>query len=554
MADAPALPGGDPAWDRVTLVLSVLAVDPAGLGGLWLRARVGPARDAVVAALPVLPLPQKRLHPGLTDEALFGGLDLTATLAAGRPVRSEGLLAQPSALILTMAERCPAGMAARLAQALDQPRHCLVALDEAAEAGEGLPGTLADRLGLFLSLDGLAVGSLALDAGRIAAARLGLAGVRLPANARETLARVALALGIDSLRAVLFALRAARAVAALRGHKGMRAEDVTTAAELVFAHRATRVPETADPTPPEPPPAEGESLHQEGMTPPDDLMVEAVRAMLPPDLLDHLDAARAARALRGATGAGEAKVGNRRGRPLPARPGHPSAEKRLDLVATLRAAVPWQALRRVGVPERLIHLRPSDLRVKRSEERSDRVLVFAVDASGSSAMARFGEAKGAVELLLGRAYARRDHVALVVFRGASAELVLPPTRSLVQVKRRLAGVPGGGGTPLAGALQLAEATALRARGRGLSPVVALLTDGRANVALDGTPGRARAEAEAAQAARSLRGLGLPGVVIDTAARPQDGLRLLAASMGAVYLALPRADAQRLSVALEAALA
>jgi magnesium chelatase subunit D len=223
-------------------------------------------------------------------------------------------------------------------------------------------------------------------------------------------------------------------------------------------------------------------------------------------------------------------------------------------VATLRAAVPWQALRRAGVPERLIHLRPSDLRVKRSEERSDRVLVFAVDASGSSAMARFGEAKGAVELLLGRAYARRDHVALVVFRGASAELVLPPTRSLVQVKRRLAGVPGGGGTPLAGALQLAEATALRARGRGLSPVVALLTDGRANVALDGTPGRARAEAEAAQAARSLRGLGLPGVVIDTAARPQDGLRLLAASMGAVYLALPRADAQRLSVALEAALA
>jgi magnesium chelatase subunit D len=342
-------------------------------------------------------------------------------------------------------------------------------------------------------------------------------------------------------------------VAALRGHKGVRAEDVTTAAELVFAHRATRVPEPSEPARPDPPP-EGQTQPQEGVTPQEERMVDAVRAFLPPDLLDHLAAARASQALRGATGAGEAKAGNRRGRPLPARPGRPSADKRLDLVATLRAAVPWQALRRVGVPERLIHLRPSDLRVKRSEERSDRVLVFAVDASGSSAMARFGEAKGAVELLLGRAYARRDHVALVVFRGASAELVLPPTRSLVQVKRRLAGVPGGGGTPLAGALQLAEATALRARGRGLSPVVALLTDGRANVALDGTPGRARAEAEAAQAARSLRGLGLPGVVIDTAARPQDGLRVLAASMGATYLALPRADAQRLSMALEAALA
>ncbi len=538
-------------------MLSVLAVDPAGLGGLWLRARVGPARDAVVAALPVLPLPARRLHPGLSDEALFGGLDLTATLAAGRPVRSQGLLAQPSTLILTMAERCPAGMAARLAQALDQPGHCLVALDEAAEQGEGLPGALADRLGLFLSLDDVAAGTPVLDPSRIAAARVRLAGVRLPGKARATLTRVALALGIDSLRAVLFALRAARAVAALRGHAGLRNDDVTTAAELVFAHRATRLPDRPDQTPdpaPEPPPPEGDPQPQDGVTAPDDLMVQAVRALLPPDLLDHLSAARAARALRGATGAGEARAGNRRGRPLPARAGRPSAEKRLDLVATLRAAVPWQALRRVGVPERLIHLRPSDLRVKRSEEKSDRVLVFVVDASGSSAMARLGEAKGAVELLLARAYARRDHVALVVFRGASAELVLPPTRSLVQVKRRLAGVPGGGGTPLAGALHLAEATALRARGRGLSPVVALLTDGRANVALDGTPGRARAEVEAAQAARSLRALGVPGVVIDTAARPQDGLRALAALMGVVYLALPRADAQRLSVALEAALA
>lgn len=536
------------------MVLSVLAVDPAGLGGLWLRARVGPAREVVVAALPVLPLAQKRLHPGLSDEALFGGMDLTATLAAGRPMRSEGLLAHPAALILTMAERCPAGMAARLAQALDQPGHCLVALDEAAEVGEGLPGALADRLGLFLSLEDVAAGVLVLDPAALAAARGRLAGVRLPAKARETLTRVALALGIDSLRAVIFALRAARAVAALRGHKGVRREDVSTAAELVFAHRATRFPEATDPQQPEPPPPEGEPQPQEGVTPPEELMVEAVRALLPADLLDNLAAARAARALRGATGAGEARAGNRRGRPLPARPGRPSAEKRLDLVATLRAAVPWQALRRVGAPERLIHLRPSDLRVKRCEEKSDRVLVFAIDASGSSAMARFGEAKGAVELLLGRAYARRDHVALIVFRGAAAELVLSPTRSLVQVKRRLAGVPGGGGTPLAGALQLAEATALRARGRGLSPVVALLTDGRANVALDGTPGRERAEGEAQRAARTLRALGLPGVVIDTAARPQDGLRALAVSMGAVYLALPRADAQRLSVALEAALA
>jgi magnesium chelatase subunit D len=176
-----------------------------------------------------------------------------------------------------------------------------------------------------------------------------------------------------------------------------------------------------------------------------------------------------------------------------------------------------------------------------------------VDSSGSSALARLAEAKGAVELLLARAYARRDHVALIVFRGAAAELVLPPTRSLVQVKRKLAGVPGGGGTPLASALQLAEATALRARARGLSPVVALLTDGRANIGLDGQPGRDRAEADMLQAARALAASGVPGVVIDTASRPQGGLRVLAARMGASYLALPRADALALSLALEGAL-
>jgi len=202
----------------------------------------------------------------------------------------------------------------------------------------------------------------------------------------------------------------------------------------------------------------------------------------------------------------------------------------------------------------LVHIRPSDLRIRRFQERNERVLIFAVDASGSAALARLAEAKGAVELLLARAYAKRDHVALIAFRGTGAELILPPTRSLVQTKRRLAGLPGGGGTPLAAALQLAHETAVRARSKGLTPVLALLTDGRANIALDGTPGRARAEAEAEVAAKVWARAGFPGVVIDTATRPQDGLRKLTTLLGAAYLPLPRANAERLSSALEAALA
>jgi len=123
----------------------------------------------------------------------------------------------------------------------------------------------------------------------------------------------------------------------------------------------------------------------------------------------------------------------------------------------------------------------------------------------------------------------------------------------VQTKRRLAGLPGGGGTPLAAALELAQATAVRARGKGLTPVLVLLTDGRANVALDGTPGRARAEAEAEVAAKAWARSGFRGVVIDTGARPQAGLRQLSAVLGAAYLPLPRAGAERLASALEVAL-
>ena len=168
-------------------------------------------------------------------------------------------------------------------------------------------------------------------------------------------------------------------------------------------------------------------------------------------------------------------------------------------------------------------------------------------------MARLAEAKGAVELLLAQAYARRDQVALLAFRGRAAELILPPTRSLVQTKRRLAGLPGGGGTPLAAGLELALDTAQRASARGLTPTIALLTDGRGNVALDGSADRVVAEADALRLASGIRRAAVPTVVIDTANRPQPGLRSLAGALGATYIALPRADANKLAAILGQAL-
>ena len=542
--------------ERAALALTVLAVDPVGVKGLWLRSRAGPVRDRVTAALTLLPLPARRLHPGVDDTALYGGVDLAGTLATGRVARSAGVLDAPCALVLTMAERCPAGLAARLARVLDDPGFCLVALDEGVD-DETLPSALTDRLGLFVDLDGMGwsdTAGITLDPERLAAARAIRA--ETPPDAVAQLTRVAAAMGITSLRAPLLTLACARALAAWSGRDVIAEEDLQRAAELVLAHRGALPQQAPEPEPEQepPPPDPGETEPEQpqdiGDRIPDDILLEAVRAALPAGLLERLRAGRAAKSAKG-SGAGAAIKGNRRGRPLTPRPGQPGSGLRIDLVSTLRAAAPWQGVRGRG-PHGLA-IRASDLRIKRFQETSDRLLIFAVDASGSSAMARLAETKGAVELLLAQAYARRDHVALVAFRGQGADLMLPPTRSLVQTKRRLAGLPGGGGTPLAAGLKLAFEVAGQARARGMTPTVALLTDGRGNIALDGTVSRELAEADAQRLARALRAAGTPALIVDTGNRPTPSLRVLAGMLGAPYIPLPRADSQRLSAVLTAAL-
>jgi magnesium chelatase subunit D len=462
-----------------------------------------------------------------------------------------------------MAERCPQGLSARLSRWLDEAGPCLIALDEGAEPEESLPSGLADRLGLFLDLTEVGYSdshAVALSPEAIATARARLASTTLPTTALESLTTVAAAMGIASLRAPMLAVAVARALAAWRGQDQASDDTLRHAAELTLAHRGDLPPQVeeneAPPPPPEPPDAPEQDAQDQEQSQqdrlPDDILLEAIRAALPADLLARLAAGKAARSAKG-SGSGAARKGNHRGRPLPSRPGTPGSGKRIDLVATLRAAAPWQPLRRRSVDTTRLEIRQSDLRLKRYQETSDRVLIFAVDASGSSALARLGEAKGAVELLLAQAYARRDHVALIAFRGTSAELMLPPTRSLVQTKRRLASLPGGGGTPLAAGLQMAFELAVQTKARGMTPTVALLTDGRGNIALDGSTNREMAEADSLKLARALRATGIPGLVIDIATRPQPALKRLAEMLDAPYLPLPRADAQRLSAALQAAL-
>ena len=537
---------GAPAADAA-LALTLLAVDPFGLGGATLRGRAGGPRDALLPAIDLLPAPAGRVAPTATDGALFGGMDVVATLAAGRVIQTDGVLGEAATLLLRSAERIGPSLAARIAVRLDHGNICALALDEGVE-DETVPAALRDRLAFALNLDHATRQSIVLPgADVIADARARLPRVRMPADVPERIAALTLAFGIDSQRAAIFALQAARAHAALKGRTEVAETDLEVAARLVLAPRATRIPEPAsEETPPPPQDTPDRESHGADGSLPDDILLEAVRAALPPGLLDARGSGRS-RSARG-SGSGARRKGNRRGRPLPSRPGRPDGSRRIDVLATLRAAAPWQRMRG-REPDGPIRILASDIHLHRYEELSDRLIIFAVDASGSAAFARLAEAKGAVELLLAEAYSRRDHVALIAFRGNAADLLLPPTRSLVLTKRRLAALPGGGGTPLALGIEAAVALARQAEGRGMTPRLVLLTDGRGNICRDGTPDRALAAAEAGQAADLVARAGLSAICIDTGRRPDAGLRQLGDRMGASYLAMPRVDARGLGAAL-----
>jgi magnesium chelatase subunit D len=642
-------------WADALRAAALLAVDPWGFGGVALKAGHGPVRERWLTVLRALVPPEspwRRIPIHAGDERLLGGLDLTATLAAGRPVAQSGLLAEADGglLLLAMAERVPGTTASRLCAALDTgectlardglassrpARFGVVALDEGVGDDPPPAGALLERLAFRIDLAEVPVGVADVfgapsdegagpgaDAAAVAAARLRIGAVQADDATVQALCATAAALGVSSARAPLMALRAARAAAALDGRDRVSPDDVSLAARLVLAPRATQWPAPPDATPPEPPPPEEppeskadepppadseDDAEPEPQQPLDEVVLDAAKAAIPPGLLASLMLAANAAAGSGAGRAGVMRATRLRGRPAGTRPGTPRDGARLALVDTLRAAAPWQPLRRreaeqaraaqaahEPVPPRTasaaraaaaaaaaaaasaasatasaaasgataaaatptapprLALRASDLRVARLRERTETTTIFAIDASGSSALHRLAEAKGAVELLLADCYVRRDRVAVIAFRGRAAEVLLPPTRSLVRAKRSLAGLPGGGGTPLASGIDAVAGLADGVARRGGSPVLVFLTDGRANVARDGSGGRARADQDARDAARRLRVAGHATLLLDTSPQPAASARTLAADMAAAYVPLPRADAASIAAPVRAA--
>ena len=454
------------AWPDAALAAALCAVDPAGTGAV-LRAAAGPARDAWLATWQQgLPTPPRRVPLTIRDDRLLGGLDLAATLEAGRPVAQRGLLAEAhgGALLVPMAERIGADLAARLVAALDRgevqverdgiaarspARFGLVLLDEGIADDECAPAALKDRLAFWIDLQAVAPREAEpVELGDLAAARARLAGVRCDDAVVDALVQAAVVLGIASLRAPMLALRVARAHAALHGRDAVDADDARAAARLVLGPRATQLPaepqpDEAPPPPPEPPaddtpPPDSDEADAPVDAPLDYVVLAAALAALPPDLLAQLRAG----SVRGAASSGKAgalQKGGTRGRPAGVRRGAPRSGQRLNLIDTLRAAAPWQRLRGAQPPR--IQVRAEDFHVTRHQQRRETTAIFVVDASGSAALARLGEAKGAVELLLADCYVRRDRVAVIAFRGKAAELLLPPTRSLVRAKRSLPACP-----------------------------------------------------------------------------------------------------------------
>jgi magnesium chelatase subunit D len=563
-----------PPWADALLSAALFAIDPPGIGGVSLHAHAGPVRDAWLAALRhLLPTasPYRRMPCGIADSALLGGLDLAATLQAGRPVSQRGLLAEADGgvIVVAMAERVPAGTAARLTGAMDAGNLGILALDE-GEDDESPPPALLDRLAFLPDLRTIGMRETApgpWDAPAVAEARARLPDVRIADDAVEALCKTALSLGIIALRPCLLAARVARAHAALAGRQTTTLEDAAVAARLVLAPRATMIPQSAEQGQSEPEPSNEPQEKQNappttddrdpttGRAPPEDIVLEAAKAAIPANLLARLGGATTrAAAPRKSGKMGEAAKGLR-GRPKGVREGAPRETERLNLVETLRAAAPWQTLRRreAGADTgRVIHVRTQDFRTTTLEQKARTTTIFVVDASGSSAFNRLAEAKGAVELLLADCYRRRDEVAVLAFRGKAATLLLPPTRSLVRAKRSLAGLPGGGGTPLAAGLLAGAALAESVRRGGFTPTLVVLTDGRGNIALDGTAARSRASENTEQAAKRLRAAGLRAVLVDTSPRPQPAARTLAEHMGALYLPLPYADSAKLSRTVRAA--
>ncbi|QTD57374.1 magnesium chelatase subunit D [Parasphingorhabdus cellanae] len=546
------------------LAARLFSCNPSSFGGICLRG-TGPVRDALVAALQAALSSQKpviKIPINVDADRLLGGVDLTATLEIGRTVRRDGLLDQMAqgVVIIPMGERMTDDIAAHIAQAMDITNLAVILLDDSPDADEVPPSVLLERMAFHCDLSAARDLKCTFQAGSfVANAKI----KPLRKKQRSAIAATASALGVYSIRPLVFAERAARYHAAIAGRSVTSDADIEAAIRLVLAPLATQIPDFEKPSA-EPPKQNSENQSEDRSDsdedkqmpadiPFEDILLEAAAAAIPPKILDQIKGKDRLTGKGQAGRSGQKQKSAKRGRPRGSRPGVPGNGKKLALIDSLRAAAPWQNIRRLDAKaddQRIVHVRKSDLRVRHFEEQRETLTIFAVDASGSSALSRLAEAKGAIELMLAEAYIKRSQVALIAFRQTDASILLPPTRSLTRARRALTALPGGGGTPIAAGLIAAQRLADAAVKHGQTPTIALLTDGKANVMLDGTANRKGANEEMLAAAKAIAVSGIQSIVIDISPRPRPEAAELAETLRGRYLPLPRAGSKALVEAIE----